>query len=195
MKFLTKYSDSEILNEDLQYIIGKDNFRLRIKLLEEQFHFCAYTEKFITKIDSTEVEHFNPLKKGNDNYFHYYSTLRFANEQKISKFEELKDSDFFKTLFFQNSEEFHKRIEFVDDIYRAKSDLDFDAKNLINYLGFNHDYTYGVRIKHIDRLKSTIGSFSNEEKLLYFKRNKEDLSFITAIEYHLQISLTELLNN
>ncbi len=195
MKFLTKYSDSEILNEDLQYIIGKDNSRLRIKLLKEQFHFCAYTEKFITKIDSTEVEHFNPLKKGNDNYFNYYSTLRFANEQKISKFEELKDSDFFKTLFFQNSEEFNKRIEFVDDIYRAKSDLDFDAKNLINYLGFNHNYTHGVRIKHIDRLKSTIGSFSNEEKLLYFKRNREDLSFITAIEYHLQISLTELLNN
>ena len=194
MKFLVKYSASEILIEDLKYKSGIDNSRLRFKLLEEQKNFCAYTEKYITKIDSTEVEHFNPLIKDNDNYYNYYTTLRYANEQKISKYNLYKDSSFFKSLFFQDKTILDKRIYYEDFEYLLADKTDKEADDFVRFLGLNDDYLYDERMNHIDRLKSTIADFTDEQKLAYFKKYKNDLSFPTAIEYAFKIDLSEILN-
>ena len=163
MKFLVKYSASEILIEDLKYKSGIDNSRLRFKLLEEQKNFCAYTEKYITKIDSTEVEHFNPLIKDNDNYYNYYTTLRYANEQKISKYNLYKDSSFFKSLFFQDKTILDKRIYYEDFEYLLVDKTDKEADDFVRFLGLNDDYLYDERMNHIDRLKSTIADFTDEQ--------------------------------
>ena len=53
-----------------------------VKLLLEQSNFCAYTEKYITGLDSVEVEHFNASIKYNDDYFNYYAVIRSANSGK-----------------------------------------------------------------------------------------------------------------
>jgi len=195
MKFLAKNSASEIHLEELKYSSGSDNSELRLRLLNEQKNFCAYTEKYISGIDSTEVEHFDPTKKNDDDYYNYYTTLRFANERKITKYKEYSHSDFFNTLFFQNEADFNARIRYNNFIYEATDENDEDAKNLIDYLGFNDDYLFSMRIKHIQRLRETIGDFTTEEKLKYFKIYKEDLSFITAIEKEFNIDLSEIINS
>lgn len=195
MKFLSKHKDSEILDEALVYKSKTDNSRLRFKLLDEQKNFCAYTEKYISKIDSTDVGHFNPSIKDKDDYYNYYTTLRYANEQKISKYEIYKNSNFFKSLFFQNEVEFKRRIFYDDFEYQITDENDKEADDFKNYLGLNDDYLYSERMQHIERLKSTIGSFSNEEKLVYFKKNKNDLSYPTAIEHEFHIDLSEIIND
>ncbi len=43
-------------------------------------------------------------------------------------------------------------------------------------------------------VRETIGEFDTEKKLEYFRKNKEDLSYITAIEKELNIDLSELIN-
>jgi hypothetical protein len=194
MKFLFKHKESEILAEELVYKTGTDNSRLRLKLLDEQKNFCAYTEKYVSKIDSTEVEYFNPSIKNEDDYYNYYTTLRYANEQKISKYETYKNSNFFQSLFFQSQETFGSRIYYDDFEYRLTDETDKEADDLIQFLGLNDDYLYTERIKHVERLKSTIGDFTEEEKIIYFKRNKNDLSFPTAIENELKIDLSDLLH-
>jgi len=194
MKFLAKYNASEILIEDLKYKSGIDNSKLRFKLLEEQKNFCAYTEKYITKIDSTEVEHFNPLIKDKDNYYNYYTTLRYANEQKISKYDLYKHCSFFKSLFFQDKTILDKRIYYEDFEYLLVDKTDKDADDFVRFLGLNDDYLYDERMNHIDRLKSTIADFTDEQKLVYFKKYKNDLSFPTAIEHEFKIDLSEILN-
>ena len=195
MKFLSKYQDSEILEEDLKYLSTSDNTRLRIKLLAEQRNFCAYTEKYITKIDSIEIEHFNPSKKNNDDYYNYYSTLRYANENKISKYALYQHSVFFQDLFFQDLNNFQARITYDDFSYNALDEADQDAKDLINYLGFNDDYLFDERMKHIERLKFTLQTFTAEQKVEYFAKHKNDLSYITAIEYEFNINLSEIIND
>jgi len=193
MKFLSKSEESD-LREEI-YRSGADNSMLKLRLLNEQKNFCAYTEKFVVQgIDSVEVEHFNPSKKDNDDYLNYYATLRSANERKISKYQEYQESPFFQTLFFQKSEEFQGRIRYDDFVYEAIDDADIDAKNLIDYLGFNDDYLFGERIRHVERLQDTLRDLSEGQKLDYFRRYKRDLSFITAIEHAFQLDLSDILN-
>jgi len=112
MKFLSKNSNSSILKNNLVYrdTNPPKNKLLKEELLKEQFNFCAYTEKYIQHLDSAEVEHFNSALKNNDNYFNYYAVLRSANQYK--KDEKYKDANFFKTLFFQDNQQFKNRIKF-----------------------------------------------------------------------------------
>lgn len=195
MKFLAKNNDSEIYLENLTYSSGSDNSELRLRLLNEQKNFCAYTEKYISGIDSAEVEHFDPSKKNNDDYYNYYTTIRWANQRKIGKYNEHQNSTFFTSKFFQNTADFNSRIKYDGFVYEVVHDDDEDAKNLIDYLGFNDDYLLGIRIRHIQRLQETLESFSMEEKLKYFRKYKEDLSYVTAIEKELNINLSEIINS
>jgi len=194
MKFLTKNDQSAILLHQLTYVIGRDNSELRLRLLDEQSNFCAYTEKFIEDgIDSTDVEHFNPSLKGEDNYFNYYTTLRSANERKTRKYTLYSDSDFFNTLFFQNREQFNQRIIYDDFMYDVQNENDQDAKNFIDFIGLNDDYLFTARINHIRRLRVTLDGFTEDQIIEYFNRNNIDLSFVTAIESEFGIDLSPVL--
>lgn len=196
MKFLSKSNSSSILEEELSYIPGSDNSYLKFKLLAEQKNFCAYTEKYVTHgMDSIDVEHFDPSKKNNDDYFNYYAVLRSANERKIRKYRIYANSPFFVSLFFQNQEEFDSRIRYNDFVYETVNENDEDAKNLIDFLGFNDDYLYTERIYHIKRLQETLAAFSEEQKIEYFRTYKRDLSYVTAIEKAFNIDLSEIINS
>ncbi len=100
----------------------------------------------------------------------------------------------FSNAFFQNSQGFNSRIRYEDFAYEPVNEEDQDAKDLIDYLGFNDDYLFTARINHIKRLQETIGSFTPQQKVEYFTRYKNDLSYITAIEKELNIDLSEIIN-
>ena len=199
MKFLAKSDQSEVLRDGLLYKSGNTNANklLRSILLNEQKGFCAYTEEYL--FESTlcpEVEHFNPSKKNNDNYYNYYVVSRFANQRKmkIDRKGDYNLASFFETLFFQDKDSLASRIEYKEGIYVEADKIDKEAKDFIEYMGFNEEIIFKKRNNAIRRLKNTIGSFSKEDKMEYFKLEEKDiLSFPTAIEHELDIDLSELL--
>ena len=87
MKFLKKQSDSKIIKENLSYSNSSDRKEIRELLIAEQYEFCAYSERFIKKTDSVDIEHFNPTHKGThtDNYYNWYAVLNWMNTHKPKK--------------------------------------------------------------------------------------------------------------
>lgn len=197
MKFLSKHTDSKILIENFVYKKNspKNNKKLKEMLLNEQKNFCAYTEKYISELDSIEVEHFNSSKKYNDDYFNYYAVVRKSNEYKIKKDKIYLNNNFFSSLFFQDKKEFNNRILFVDNMYVETNEDDQEAKDLIDFLGFNHQKLFVQRLRHINRLRQNFkdANYSKNECIEYFKEYKEDLSFITAIEKEFELDLLEII--
>ena len=195
MKFLAKRSDSGVLSENLTYKRGRDenNRRLRKMLLAEQKNFCAYTEKYVEALDTVEVEHFNSAKKYNDDYYNYYAVIRNSNQYK--KDEAYRDASFFNTLFFQDSTQFNARIRYVDGVYEEIDENDAEARDLIDFLGFNHPSLHTQRNRYVTRLKNRFeeAGYTTEQKISHFKQHPEDLSFITAIEYELQMDLSDFI--
>jgi hypothetical protein len=195
MKFLTKHLNSAILQRNLVYRKTNPlkNKQLKEELLKEQFNFCAYTEKYIQELDASEVEHFNSSIKNKDDYYNYYAVIRNANLYKQD--EKYMGAIFFKTLFFQDDIQFQKRIKFQNGIYIETDETDNEAKDLIDFLGFNHPELFKQRLRHLKRLAKNFNDakYSKSEYIEYFKEHKEDLSFITAIEYEFDIKLDELI--
>ena len=144
MKFLSKREDSAILKLGLTYNknASENNRKLNELLLAEQKNFCAYTEKYIGPLDSVEVEHLNSSKKYNDDYYNYYTVLRKANEYKIKKDKKYVGATFFDSLFFQDDTNFRQRVTYADGIYYELNEEDTEAKELIDFLGFNEAPLY-----------------------------------------------------
>lgn len=195
MKFLGKNPDSDILANGLTYQEnrGVNNKRIHDLLLLEQKNFCAYTEKYVQGLDSTEVEHFNSSKKYADDYYNYYTVLRKANEYKIKKDILYRDASFFRNLFFQNVEEFDRRIQYVEGIYEEIVDNDTEARDFIDFLGFNEHPLFEERKNHIDKLKEIFENtgWDNQRRIEHFRRHPNDLSFITAVEHEFGLNLAE----
>ena len=155
MKFLSKNPNSPILKEGMTYKkeAGKNNRCLKEKILQEQNNFCAYTEKYIQNLDATELEHFNPALKYNDDYYNYYSVIRQANQYK--KDDKYKGATFFDTLFFQNKIELENRITYLKGgVYEETNLEDSEARDLIDFLGFNDHRLFEERRRSIKRLIS-----------------------------------------
>jgi hypothetical protein len=197
MKFLSKNAESIILAQNLTYKknAAENNKNLKELLVQEQINFCAYTEKCLEPLDSIEVEHFNSSLKYKDDYYNYYAVIRNANLYKQD--EKYANASFFQNLFFQNKETFKARINFKSNIYYEINEADTEARDLIDFLGFNHPTLSEQRSKHIKRLKETFeeARYSNEKIINYFRNNKDQLSFSTAIEHEFGIDVDEILNN
>ena len=195
MKFLRKNTDSEILAARLTYQKnrGANNAILKDLLLIEQKNFCAYTEKYIQSLDSTEVEHFNSSLKYADDYYNYYAVIRKANEYKIAKDNTYRGAGFFGNLFFQNELELRRRIRYIDGVYEEVDITDTEAKDFIDFLGFNEHPLFEDRKKHINRLKKSFNEagWDAQRQLEYFRTYPYELSFITALENELCLDLKE----
>lgn len=194
MKFLGKKTSSQVLCRGLTYKKGRyDNNRLINKLLlTEQKNFCAYTEKYLQELDSSEVEHFDSSKKYSDDYYNYYAVIRKANLYK--KDEQYVGASFFTSLFFQNDTNFNERVRYSKGgIYEETDESDQEAIDLIDFLGFNDPNLYKQRKRHIARLKRNFNdaSYNVNKRIQYFREHKEDLSFVTAIEVELGLNLSE----
>lgn len=192
MKFLAKPESSAVLKKGLTY--SKDaakNRELRNALLEEQFHFCAYSERAIAPTDQCEVEHFDPKIKYQDNYFNYYTVLSWANKAKLRKMYE-------GSRFFQNPEAIRQRIHYEDGEFKASDETDHEAEALIEFLGFNEEDLIEHRQYHIGRLKEvfTLTYKGDLDALLnYLSRHRLELSFPTAIEAEFGLDLTDIIQS
>jgi hypothetical protein len=195
MKFLNKNQDSVILKEGLTYKenAAENNRKLNELLRVEQKNFCAYTEKYMESLDSVEVEHFDSSKKYSDNYYNYYAVLRKANEYKIKKDKNYVGAPFFESLFFQNDTNFQQRVTYADGIYYELNEEDTEAKELIDFLGFNEAPLYEARRNHIKSLKKIFeaANWDKERQISFFRDEQKHLSFITAIEQDLGLDLSE----
>ena len=195
MKFLSKKSDSEILNEGIVYKLNGDNSILRELLIKEQKNYCAYTEKYLQPLDQVDIEHFDATKKKlGDDYYNYYAVITTANKYK--KDEKYKGASFFKTLFFQDIKELNKRISFANNIFFEIDEEDTEAIKFIDFLGLNHPKLSEERSKHIQRMKGYFdsSSYSLEKIKEYFVQYKSELSFITALNEAFDYDFMELLN-
>jgi hypothetical protein len=193
MRFLSKRADSPILLAALVYLENRhaNNTKLRSELAKEQKNFCAYTEKYITEIDSTAVDHLNSGIKYHDNYYNYYTALVWANNTKQD--EKYRGATFFDNLFFQDYDELKNRIKYDDGKYKAVNENDDEAEGFIDFLGFNHNDLYIYRQRHIKRLRNALAGLSNDEIIEYLRGDIEQLSFITAIEFEFGLDLSSLL--
>lgn len=195
MRFLAKSPASPLVAAGLRYTSGHDNSELRRHLLLEQKGFCAYTEKVFEGLDAVDVEHFDARKKGQDDYFNYYAVLHSANQRKRRKEKAAAGARFFETLFFHSSAEFAGRITWVAEssAYEELDMADDDAKRLIEFLGFNDPGLWRQRRNHLARLADlfSLAGFGKEDQESWFRRHPHDLSFVTALEAHLGLDLSE----
>jgi hypothetical protein len=198
MRFLVKNNESPIFREGLTYQEDRtdNNKKICDALLIEQRGFCAYTEWYLKRTDSPEVEHFNPALKYRDDYFNYYAVSRNANQRKLKrhKKEEFKTAAFMTSLFFQKAKELFSRIRYVpeDHVYDAIDRDDQDALLLIEYLGMNDYALVEDRRQHAERVIATCTEhdWSQDTILSYFKKNPAELSFITDLELGLSMDLS-----
>jgi hypothetical protein len=199
MKFLSKNPDSNILLQDLKYSKNAENNKKLLELLKlEQNNFCAYTEKYLKGLDNVHVEHFDSSLKNtsSDGYYNYYAVLAVANLYK--KDEKYKNAFFFESLFFQNKEQLDLRIRYTKDgLYEEIDFEDKEAIDFIDFLGLNDNRLFNDRVAQIKRLKDIFekAKYSKNEILDYFKRHKDELSFVTAIEVELEIDLEEVIKS
>jgi hypothetical protein len=197
MKFLGKRADSAILAEGLKYHKNRGNSRLRAMLLEEQRGFCAYTEKRVAKPDSVDVEHFDPGRKYQDDYYNYYAVLRDANQRKRKKEAKHRGAAFFESRFFQDAGQLGRRVRFVAEwnVYEETDEADVEAAALIDYLGFNDPEVCEDRRLHVDRLRGLLRDAGWKDGAVdYLREHPEELSFVTAIEARFGLDLGPLLD-
>jgi GAF domain-containing protein len=99
-------------------------------------------------------------------------------------------------LFFQNRQEFNSRIEYQKGQYQEINQTDTEAIELIAFLGFNRTPLHKQRQNHIKRLKEVFdnGNYSETQRLEHFRKHRQDLNFITAIENELELDLSEFYN-
>lgn len=192
MQFLKKDPHSVILKQLLTYSSLKDRGELRKQLLLEQKGFCAYSERFIQETDNGNIEHFFPKTEYpelEDDYFNLYVVLGWINEHKPKKIKN------YLPILAPHSPDLFTRIKYENGIFTVKDKNDKEADNLIKFLGFNKPELYRDRQNHVQRIKS-LRSLCGEDSEMFFQtlqNDKLNLSFITALEIELGISLIHLL--
>jgi hypothetical protein len=197
MKFFGKRPDSKILADELVYRKGNASNNSKIKeiLIEEQFNFCAYTEKYFDNLDSIDVEHFNSNIKGSDDYYNYYAVLHKPN-LIFKQDEKYRYSKFFETRFYQDQHQLNKRITYIKNeyIFEETDEKDQEVVDFIAFLGLNNHDLVTIRRNHCNRLKETfrLADYTTDEILKYFEHHKSELNFVTVLENELGIDLTNI---
>ena len=160
-------------------------------MIDEQFGFCAYSERFIKQTDSVHIEHFYPKKEypnKEDDYMNWYAVLAWMNEHKPKKIKP------FLPILEPNSNNISDRIEYFEGIFKLKKLDDTEAQNLISFLGLNKIEVRNDRIKHIQRVKKLKTMCSdNQEFLEMLFDDWDNLSFITALETEFKLDLMSLI--
>ncbi len=113
MRKVQKLPNSSILIEKLQYIPGNssNNKKIAVILQQEQKRFCAYTDEYISRTGSADIEHFNPTLKGTpeDDYENWFLVKHQWNLEKSYKWKT------YQPTLHPSAEDFEQRI-----IYRRR---------------------------------------------------------------------------
>lgn len=183
--------DSTISLEDLHDQNKGDRPRIRALLLKEQYGFCAYLECFVKQIDSLDIEHFDGRIKQTeaDGYENWYAVLHFMNTHKLRIIEA------FLPILPPSNPDLSQRIRYEDGVFKPLNIKDIEARNLISYLGFNRYELCEERSSHLAKIKGLLGILDGDEQELrrHLDQHKEELSFCTALESELGLSLSDLI--
>lgn len=189
MRYLSKNSQSIIITNNWKYTNSRHRPKICKALIKEQQGYCAYSEKYISPIHASEIEHFDARKKNtsNDDYWNWYAVLRKMNQIKMGK----KIQNFLPILDPQNPQ-LLQRICYKAGQFQAVQQGDIEAQNLIDFLGLNDPTLARERDGFINRMKKDRARFfSNDPQgfIDYLKDYPENSSFITALEAELGIKL------
>ena len=188
MKFLRK--SAEELNDslNLRYESQSDRNKAREILSRLQKNYCAYSERYLKPLDSVEIEHFDPRKKGtpDDDIRNWHAVVRWMNAHKAKKIELYLPLPEIET--WEKDRVRFEHGEFVCD------DEDVETCNLLRYLGVNRKEVYDERMNHIERLKRIRTICSDEEFKEILLSSPEDLSFPSAIEAELGIPACDFID-
>ncbi len=190
MRFLKKKTISEILTKNWKYSSTNPPRNKKIKeiLLTEQSGFCAYSEVYIRPIDSCDVEHFDERLKNTseDNYYNWYAVSHFFNSKKTNR--KIKN---FIPMLSPSFENISQKIKYEDSLFQPKEENDSETKNLIGFIGMNVPELVEYRNKFIAqkvRDRDDL-NLSQDEFIFWLESNPENLSFISALESELGLSL------
>ncbi|WP_218597774.1 HNH endonuclease domain-containing protein [Polaribacter sp. NJDZ03] len=194
MKRIIKKRASEIVKENLNYIIGNssNNKKISTILYKEQKGFCAYTEEFIGRTDAKDIEHFNPILKGTDedSYQNWFLAKHQWNIEKASKWEK------YQPILHPTDETFENRILYLNGDYVLADSKDIEAKNLIDLLKLDDILLADERKKYIKRKKVEMEIFGVDSATFFEILINDDLkqvSYLRAIDEEFKIKIWELL--
>ena len=195
MRRAIKYPDSEIIRNNLRYNSNNSSNNKKIAniLLSEQKRFCAYTDEFISRTDSTDIEHFNPKLKNtaDDNYSNWFLVKHQWNQEKNYKWEK------YQPVLHPTAEDFEERIIYVDGDYLAKFNEDVEAQNLISLLKLDDAALADERKRYIKRKREEIGIFGEGNKKFFSTLINEDVarvSYPRAIKEEFGVDIWGMLN-
>ncbi|MEO0416103.1 MAG: hypothetical protein AAF226_14245, partial [Verrucomicrobiota bacterium] len=175
-----KTDDSLVLKQGLKYRHKGNNSKITAILKNEQRHFCAYTEKFLSPTEATEIEHFDPRLKGTaeDSYYNWYAVIRFSNLRKKSRIDNF--------LPIIKPEEASGRFIYIDHTFHPKNPDDIEALNFRDFLRLNHPSLVEDRKNHAARIKELFKLWAPDPEEQFFEwLSGQDLSFVTSIEHEL----------
>ena len=189
MKKIIKKTDSFILQNNLQYIVGGDNKALSKALLNEQKSFCAYTEEYIGINDSPDVEHFNPNLKGKteDSYNNWFIVKHKPNQRKTNNWK--------VPILDPCDEDFEKRVIYVDGDYIWKPG-DIEAENLITLLNLRDQIFVKERKRYIKRRKERIAELGISPEEYFRDRIDKDIDqvkYLRAIQEEFKIDIWNMI--
>lgn len=191
-----KTTDSKIVSESLNYIVGNsvNNKRIAQILLEEQKSFCAYTDEHISRTDADDIEHFNPTLKGTDkdNYNNWFLVKHQWNNEKGIKWQA------FQPVLHPTSHDFEERVIYLDGDYVAASPLDQESINLIALLKLDDPALANNRKKYISRKRSEIMAFGQEPNDFFevlIKANPVQVSYPRAIKEEFGVDILAMIKS
>ena len=194
MRRVVKNENSEIVAQNLKYVVGNSTHNLKISklLFVEQKGFCAYTEEYIGRADAKDIEHFNPTLKGSndDHYTNWFLVKHQWNKEKSSKWEK------FQPVLHPSDASFENRILYDKGDYRVADSDDQEAVNFISLLNLDDIILADERKKYISRKKIEIAIFGLSEEDFFKTLIEDDLcqiKYIRAIQEEFKIDLWNLI--
>jgi hypothetical protein len=176
MRKANKFSDSEVLNQGLDYRTKGDNKQLHQILSSEQAHFCAYMDKRLETGYKGEIEHFNPHLKGTseDNYYNWFVCHGDWNRRKGSQ----PKWDKHQPVLSPFAEDFEKRIRCeCESMLYVNDEGDLEAENLRKYLMLNDHGLTKERLACVTRIQNLKDSIAPQD-LKDFLSDEENQGFI-----------------
>lgn len=196
MRRAFKYTNSEILTNELTY--PRDKVRIREVLVQEQSHFCAYTDEKMTAGYSIDVEHFNPTIKNttNDNYNNWFAVSTRWNKLKGTK-NAIPRWDEHQPLINPTDEQFESIVLYNSEDHRFYSNTT-EGKKLIDYLNLNHNDLVEERKNYIKLLNNYIAESKPEDETTFlinaFRRPTQEKNFPRVIKEVFNINITDANN-
>lgn len=189
MKFIVKKPEELVAFTGLRYENQTERRQAREALVDLQHGFCAYSERYLKPLDSVEVEHFDPRKKGtaSDSISNWHAVLRWMNAHKARKIDPFLPLPELSDLASGRIR--YDRGEFVC------ADDDIEARNLIEFLGVNRPEVFDERSKHVQRIKRVreLCERCGDDFHALLRESPEDLSFASALEGDLGVPAFQLI--